>query len=273
MARLKVHHPREFYAACLNHHKSMYPARVFVWDALRHGVPIHAPDVFLSQANWTPELHGVRAGLGLIRGLGHPTVAALLAERQRQPFRNLADLVRRIPFRKGEAERLILVGACRQWGPRADLLAELRELSQSGRQLSLLPANVHHLPSLLHTQLTLTGIPFCMHPAELIHDHGFCLAGDMVRHLDGTVTMIGILDAVKYLRTQPRAGGKAEDMSFVTLEDASGMYDAILFPDSHAKFARLFTHIGPFRLRGRVIEQWETLSLELIDASPLPLPA
>ena len=34
-ARLKAHYPREFYAAALNSHKSMYPARVFVWDARR----------------------------------------------------------------------------------------------------------------------------------------------------------------------------------------------------------------------------------------------
>ena len=273
MARLKVHHPREFYAACLNRHKSMYPARVFVWDALRHGIPVHAPDILLSQANWTPVLHGVRAGLDLIRGISEATRKRLLQERTQQPFHDLADLIRRIRFRKGEAERLILVGACRTWGTRPDLLSELRELSQSGRQLSLLPINIRHLMPLLTAQLTLTGIPFCMHPAELVHKQEFCLAGDMGRHLDGTVTMTGILDAVKFLQTQPKEGDTAKEMSFVTLEDASGIFDAILFPECHARFGSIFQHIGPFQLSGRIIRQWDTLSLQLTDAFPLPLPA
>ena len=271
-ARLKAHHPREFYAACLNHHKSMYPARVFVWDALRHGIPVYAPDLVLSERDWQPFARGVRAGLDLIRGLSRTTCQALFSARQEEPFQNLGDLIRRVPFRPGEAERLILVGACREWGTRRDLLVELQELSPAGRQPMLLGGRVHGLASLLHAQLMLTGVPFCMHPVEAIRQQGYCLASDMGRHLEGRVTMIGILDATKHLRTQPKKGD-AEDMSFVTFEDATGLYDAILFPDSHSKFSRLFTHIGPFELKGRVVRQWDSFSLELTDAAPVNLPA
>jgi len=272
MARLKAHHPREFFAASLNHHKSMYPVRVFVWDALRHGIPVYAPDIGLSELAWQPFARGVRAGLGLIRGLSQATCQALLAARQNQPFPNLADLVRRVPFRPGEVERLILVGACQCWGTRTELLAELQELSPAGRQPMLFSGRVHGLVPLLRAQLMLTGIPFCMHPVEAIRRHGYCLASDMGRHLGGHVTMLGILDATKHLRTQPKQG-EAADMSFVTFEDASGLYDAILFPDAHVKFSRLLSYIGPFELKGRIVRQWDSCSLELTDASPLDLPA
>lgn len=271
MARLKAHHPREFYAACLNRHKSMYPARVFVWDALRHGIPIHAPDIGQSAAGWTPRPNGVQAGLGLVQGLGGATLRLLLRQRERQEFAGLGDLLGRVPFRKGELERLILIGACRCWGSRADLLAELAERSPSGLQPTLFSEDRRQVIPLLTAQLRVTGIPFCMHPADLVHQQDFCLAGDMGRHLQGTVTMTGILDAMKWLRTQPKAGQEAREMSFVTLEDASGMFDAILFPDTHRRFAHLFRHIGPFQVRGRIIRQWDTLSLELSDASPLQM--
>jgi DNA polymerase III alpha subunit len=271
-ARLKAHHPREFLAAVLNHHKSMYPARVFVWDALRHGIPVLPPDIQSSGQEWMPVQHGVLAGLDLVRGVSGRTCAALLQERERQPFASLSDLLRRVPFARGELERLVLVGACRCWGPRSDLLAELQETGPGGCQPLLIGPDMAHPVSLLRAQLELTGIPFCMHPVELVHNRDICLASDMKRKVGRTVTMAGILDSTKLLHTQPK-GGKPEEMSFVTLEDASGMYDAILFPDRHVCLSRLFVNLGPYQLTGRIVRQWGTCSLEVADAAPLPLPA
>ncbi len=37
-AWLKAHYPSQFYCSLLNNHQGMYPLRVYVWDAKRHGV-------------------------------------------------------------------------------------------------------------------------------------------------------------------------------------------------------------------------------------------
>jgi DNA polymerase III alpha subunit len=267
-ARLKAHHPREFYAAALNGHKSMYPARVFVWDAMRHGIPVLPPDINRSADRWSPQPKGLLAGLGIVHGLTRQTLATLLAERTTHGrFQDLRDLLSRVPFALGEADALILVGACAAWGRREDLLGELRSGDRRGRQGVLLPLpDSTNLPPLTVSQLALTGIPFGIHPTELLPHAGFCAAADMPRFVSREVVMIGILDAVKH--TQAEGEAKEEDrlMSFVTLEDATGLYDAILFPATHRRLGALFTHAGPYRLRGRIMEQWGTCSLDLLEA-------
>jgi DNA polymerase III alpha subunit len=267
-ARLKAHHPREFYAAALNGHKSMYPARVFVWDALRHGIPVLPPDINGSAVRWTPQSRGLLAGLGIVRGLTRQTLATLIAERTAHGrFRDLRDLRARVPFAAGEAAALILVGACAVWGPREALLRELGSGDRQGRQGVLLPAVAgDRLPPLAASQVALTGIPFGIHPTDLLPHDGFCAAADMPRFVNREVVMIGLLDAVKQTQAEGEANAEERLMSFVTLEDATGIYDAILFPATHRRLGALFTHAGPYRLRGRVLEQWGTCTLDLKEA-------
>ncbi|MDX9979502.1 MAG: PHP domain-containing protein [Lentisphaeria bacterium] len=272
-ARLKVHRPREFFASCLNRQQSMYPARVHVWDARRRGVPVHGPDVLESMAEWTAGPRGLRAGLGVVRGIAAGTVAALLAERARAPFAGLADLMRRVPFRRGEAERLVLAGACSAWDGRRELLAELDELDASGRiQPRLVVGGIPEPPSLLRSQLDLTGIPFAGHPAELAGGKGLVPARDLAEHTETVVEMVGILDATKVLRVPARDSGEARTMGFAAFEDATGLFDVFLAPEVHARLGQLFQSIGPYRLRGRVACQWGVPSLELEDAERLDLP-
>lgn len=270
-ARLKAHYPREFYAAVLNGHKSMYPPRVFVWDALRHGIPVLPPDIHRSAAAWTPRPDGLRAGLGLIRGLSRHGCEALLAARaQGGPFADLPDLLARGSCRPSELEALILVGACAAWGPREDLLQHLYHSGGQARQPVLLrSAAALRLAPLAVAQLALTGIPFGIHPTDLLPVDGLCRAVDLPRHLEQTVAMVGILDAVKVSDAQGPAADTTRPMSFVTLEDATGVYDAVLFPLTHERLGGLFTHAGPYRVQGRVIEQWGTCSLELQEAEAL----
>lgn len=267
-ARLKAHYPREFYTAVLNGHKSMYPPRVFVWDALRHGIPVLAPDVNRSEDGWIPVLKGLQAGLGLIHGLTRRTLVALLAARSRSgPFSDLPDLLSRVPFQAGEAEALILVGACNAWGRREELLEYRRHSGGQGRQRVLLTGvEDQSLPPLPVSQLLLTGIPFGIHPTDLLPHTGLCSAAEMPRFAERTVSMLGILDAIKHTEAESAAAPVDRLMSFVTLEDATGLFDVVLFPATHRRLGPLFTHAGPYRVHGRVAEQWGTYTLELQDA-------
>jgi DNA-directed DNA polymerase III PolC len=270
-ARLKAHHPREFYAAVLNSHKSMYPPRVFAWDALRHGIPVLPPDINRSQRRWSPTPHGLLAGLGSVRGLSRRTVATLLAERTAQgPFRDLRELLCRVAFQTNEAEALVLVGACSGWGRREELYSELNACAGHGRQQALFHSpSPEQLPPLALAQLALTGIPFGIHPTERLPWDGLCHAVDMPRFVRHNVAMIGLLDAVKQTPVEGQNGAAERLMSFATFEDATGLYDAVLFPDTHQRLGGLFSHAGPYRLYGQVIEQWGTFSLDLREAEAM----
>ncbi len=61
------------------------------------------------------------------------------------------------------------------------------------------------------------------------------------------VTVIG------WLVTMRRAVTKNQEyMKFVTLEDLTGPFEAVFFPDTYQKFGRLITGYGPYIVRGKV---------------------
>lgn len=271
-ARLKAHHPRAFYTAVLNAHQSLYPKRVFVWDARRHGIPIFPPDVQHSAEGWIPVANGIRAGLTLVHGLRRDTVRQIVAQAQAAPFRTLSDLRRRVPFQAGELERLILVGACRAFGSREALLAELLATGAHPGQLSLFTPRLKALPSPLRAELWLTGVPFSAHPVERGRS-GSCMAADLGRCAGRQVEMVGILDTWKPVRARGRDHGPARDMGFVTLEDASGLFELVLFPEAFARCRAVFSRLGPYRVRGTVSVKWDAPILEVDDACYLGLEA
>ncbi len=265
-ARLKAHHPKEFYAALLNHHKSMYPLRVFVWDAIRHGVPILPPSVTRSAVGWIPVQRGVRAGLAVLNQIPRSVLQAIVGEREREPFSGLGDFLNRIRLSVADTRRLIMVGACSDWGSREALLRQLAELGHRGRQGSLFPVTAREaLPPPAWAQLIHTGIPFARHPVPVAAESGYCRAAEMGNKIGRTVTMRGILNAVKCLHVGKGelASGEKREMSFVTLEDESGAYDVVLFPDVHGRLGGLFGSLGPYLVRGTIRCQWDCLSLEL----------
>src|SRR5439155_22841771 len=53
---LKAHWPAHFLAGVLTHEPGMYPRRLILDDARRHGIPIHPLDVNLSEPEYTVEI-------------------------------------------------------------------------------------------------------------------------------------------------------------------------------------------------------------------------
>jgi DNA polymerase III alpha subunit len=144
-AWLKAHHPGPFFAALLNHHRGMYPSRVYVDEARRHGIRALPPSVRAGAREWrwetatsgaTPNATSggssevLRCGLGAVRGLRAETIAAILRERERRPFADLIDLAQRTAANASELEALILCGACDDAfdRPRGELLWQLHAL-------------------------------------------------------------------------------------------------------------------------------------------------
>lgn len=264
-ARLKAHFPAEFYAALLNCHKSMYPKRVFVWDALRHGIPVLAPEINSSALNWQPTSRGVRAGLGIIRGLRQSVIKEIVAARHQTSFRTLADLRQRIRFRSGELERLILAGACRSLGERKTLYGRLQQAAANYQQPALFNDLTQvEIPDQLEAEMVITGIPFSRHPVSSAPPE-ICRAEEMNQHVKCKVWMLGILDAVKITRTTENreTGKQAREMSFATLEDETGLFELVLFPDEHDRYATVFRDIGPYLVCGIITTQWDSVTLEV----------
>ncbi|MBM4029290.1 MAG: DNA polymerase III subunit alpha, partial [Planctomycetes bacterium] len=126
-AWLKAHYPAAFYCSLFNNHQGMYPLRVYVWDAKRHGVSVLPPHVNHSGIEWSFHNGAIRAGLNIVKGVCGQTARTIIAQRLKAPFRDLDDLRRRVRFRKPELQNLIHVGACDGLGPtRPAMLSRVR---------------------------------------------------------------------------------------------------------------------------------------------------
>lgn len=265
-AFLKAHYAQAFYCSLFNNHHGMYPLRVYVWDAKRHGLTILAPHVGLSDVEWTLEGKAIRAGLQIVKGLGHDTLRPLLSEREVRPFKDLDDLRRRVPFHKGQLEALIALGACDGLGPtRTAMLDQLRFASGDPRQPLLFdalgPSRVAPSPDWgplerLRAELAFTGIPFSIHPERLLKTR-HTPAASLAEWIHREVTVAGFIAAARRARTQD---GRV--MGFVTLEDSTGLAEVSFFPDKIHVYKALCSCAGPVWVRGRVTEHLSSLTVE-----------
>ncbi len=137
-AWLKAHFPAEFFAASMafDIHQTD-KLSVFVDDMRRLGVVCLAPDINLSEADFSVEPNeegfAVRYALGGLKGVGEKAMELLVEERRaRGPFRDLDDLAGRIEPRllnRRQVESLAAAGAFDSLGvPRAGAFAAAETL-------------------------------------------------------------------------------------------------------------------------------------------------
>ena len=124
-AWFKLYHPSAFCAALLNAQPmGFYSPQSLVADARRHGVRVRGPDVNLggARAVLQPDAHSaggqaVRLGMTDIRSVGEKLAEQIEAERTRDgPYRDLADLARRVRLTVPQAEALATAGALGSFG-------------------------------------------------------------------------------------------------------------------------------------------------------------
>jgi DNA polymerase-3 subunit alpha len=137
-AYLKAHYPTHFYAAVLSNELNNTDKVVkYINQARAHGIEILPPDVNSSREGFTPQGKKIRFGLAAIKGVGVPTVQAILAARDAGgPFRSIFDFTARVDQRvlnKRVLESLIKAGAFDSLGHRrTPLLAVIDQAIEFG---------------------------------------------------------------------------------------------------------------------------------------------
>ncbi|MGW6570456.1 DNA polymerase III subunit alpha [Streptomyces sp. NPDC054975] len=270
-AWLKAHHPAALYAGLLEHDPGMWPARVIVADARRHGVPILPVDVNKSAAAYTVEETdtgwAVRISLSSVKGISEHEVERITAG---QPYNSLQDFWQRAHPSLPIAERLIQIGALTTLQgdlTRRDLLLQAAELHRHTRtrpgagQLpidnTLMTAGASGLREMssrevLDAELTVLKIDVSQHLMEhhhrLLREVGATDAKHLrAMHPGQPVLVAGVRASTQ---TPPIPSGKR--VIFVTLEDGSGLVDIAFFEDSHEDCAHTVFHSGLLLVRGTV---------------------
>ncbi len=289
-AYLKVHRAPEFYASLLNNQPmGFYTPATIVKDASRHGVRIQP--VCVRESEWRCKVISddtVRLGFCVVNGLRKEHGERLVEERGVAPFQSLDDLKWRVALTKEELRTLAELGALNcfaehrraaMWrveetapddlfasrsanGKRSLSIAEgqprvcevpcfARDNKQ--RKSPLQPMTMPERVKADYDGMNLTTGP---HPMKLLRQHlpNIWRASDLVsaRHGD-TVQIAGNV----ICRQRP---GTAKGFVFVSLEDETGVSNAIVTPDLFERVRLLITE-EPFLIIEGTVQNSENVVL------------
>jgi error-prone DNA polymerase len=281
-AWLKCHEPAAFTAALLNSQPmGFYAPAQLVRDAREHGVEVFGVDVRVS--DWDAALEGrdrasLRLGLRQVRGLAHPAAERLLAARRERPFESVQDLAERADLDRRDLGALAASGALAAlaghrhraaWAVGGvtrptPLFAEIRiaeatPLLRSPTEGKEIVADYRSL-----------GLTLGRHPLALLRERlgagGLLTAAELRLLPHGARTRSAGLVLV---RQRP---GSASGVTFVTLEDETGIVNLVVWKNIAERWRRPLLESRLLEAAGTVQREGEVLHLvveRLVDRSAL----
>jgi error-prone DNA polymerase len=287
-AYLKCHYLAAFTAALLNNQPmGFYHPSTLVQDAQRHGLKVLPMDVTRSDWKCTLEVtsansQSVRLGLKYAHGLREPAAQALVRERSLASFISVQDLARRVPeLRKNELTTLAESGALNNIGNenrhRRDALWQVeRAVRWSGPLLDELPDNNGRSPlaamndeERLVADFRATGLTVGPHPMQYRRKEmkrmGIYSAAELAHLPDGRRVRIG---GSVIARQRP---GTAKGMMFISLEDETGIANAIIAPDLLQKNRVLLISERFLMVEGILQNQDKVIHIRAEKVSPLSI--
>jgi len=259
----KLHHPAAFCAALLRAQPmGFYSPQTLVADARRHGVTVHGPDVNASLAHATLENRGleVRLGLGGVRHIGDELAERIVEERKTNgPYRSLLDLTQRVQLTVPQTEALATAGALGCFGisRREGLWAAGAAATERPDRLPGVGSSSHipTLPGMSDLELAAadvwaTGISPDSYPTQFLREHldalGVIPAARLMEVPDGTRILVA--GAVTHRQRPATARG----VTFINLEDETGMVNVLCAPGVWARHRRLAQTAPALVIRGVV---------------------
>lgn len=258
----KLHHPAAFCAALLRAQPmGFYSPQSLVADARRHGVRVHRPDINRSRAEATLENHGeeVRLGLSGVRGVGDEVAERIIEARCADgDFTGLADLSRRAGLTTRQLEGLAGAGAFETFGlSRRQALWEAGAASTARPEHLDLPqaSTTPMLPGLTDVELAATdawatGITPASYPTQYLRPRlaalGVIPADGLLAVPDGSRVLVG--GAVTHRQRPATASG----VTFINLEDETGMVNVVCSVGLWSKYRELAHTATALLVRGRV---------------------
>jgi error-prone DNA polymerase len=285
-AWLKVHHPAAFYASLLNcQPMGFYSPASLIQDGRRHGITFLP--VCVRQSDGGCRVDGdavVRLGIGSVNGVRDAALKSMLAARAERPFDSLADFLRRTAFTAAERRALAGSGALNTlaghrrsalWGVEAfhggdDLFLQAPDPAEE----ALSPLERMTLLERLQADYVHLSLTAGAHPMRLARPMltGVTPAGELAGAAAGA--RVRVCGSV-ITRQRP---GTAKGFCFITLEDETGLANAIVRPRLFEE-ARLVINLEPaLVITGRLQNEKGVIHVmaERIEGMPdlgLPVPA
>lgn len=237
-----------------------------------------------------------------VRGLSQRAMRRIVASRRADgPYRSVADLMARVRLSREEAENLATAGAMdslasnrpaalwqvhallespRSQGPLFENAADppscpdladyepLKKLELEDHLLGMTPsAN----PMAIYRPLiesTPPSAPSASSPPRQRRGIPIHRITDLADHPGGDVTVAGILFAERRARTKT-----GEFLKFFSLEDETGVIEAVLLPDAYQRLGHRLATRGPYLVTGTLEDRFGAMSLLATGLVLAPLAA
>jgi error-prone DNA polymerase len=289
-AYLKCHYLAAFTAAMLNNQPmGFYSPSTLVKDAQLHGLRVKPIDV--QRSDWLctletesdsgPARFALRLGLLYTRGLRREVGEALVLARDNRAFESIQDLTLRVPeLRKKDLTMLAKIGALNWLGenihrrdalwqveyagrPTGPLLSQMPEQDQAS-PLARMTVDERLAADFQGTGVTVGPHPMAYHRAALSR-MGIVCSSHLQNLEDGRKTRIA---GCVIARQRP---GTAKGFVFLSLEDETGISNAIVTPAVYEQYRRIVTY-GKFLLvEGKLQNQENVISVKADVIRPLEI--
>jgi error-prone DNA polymerase len=276
-AYLKVHRAPEFYASLLNNQPmGFYTPATIVKDAQRHGLKIKPVCVSQSDLRCTVvDDNTVRLGFCVVNGLRQERAEELVRQRQEYCFESLDDFKRRVPLSKDELRTLAELGALNwfaehrraaMWEVEETLYDDLLEKTAFDTNAATTSALARMtLPERVKADYETMNLTTGPHPMKLLRESlpNIWRAIDLPNARHGSIIQIA---GNVICRQRP---GTAKGFVFISLEDETGVSNAIVEPDLFEQFRLVITEEAFLLIEGEVQNSDNVVLIKAREIKPL----
>src|SRR3989337_2346114 len=270
VAFLKAHFPAEFMACVLSNGGGFYSSAVYIQESKRIGLEVKLPCINKSEYEYTGTGKELRIGLMAIKNLSRNSVERIIKEREENgKYVLLADFLIRTQLGYEETALIIKCGAMHCFKITRPTLMRLLDIYIHHRKIlnenynDLFINDTFALERDITTDVNYSAEEICRneyeafsymvtrHPlnffSEWLNDTRIVKAKDMGKYRGKNARMIAWYRTSKRLRTK-----KGGIMKFLSLEDLTGTFEAVIFPKVYYGVAELTMSMGPYLVEGRI---------------------
>ena len=276
LAYLKANYPTAFFTA-LFQNASAKSAKLqdYLVEARQLGIKILPPSINRSVADFVADDNGVVVGLNNIKGIRRDFVESIVKNRYEYgPFKGFQDFAYRMGAQYTKEPLLLALinaGAFDEFDEtratlKANVDAVVKSVKFHGLNLSLdedlevtfTQLEEEPLLQRIEEEIEVLGFSVSPHPSnkyKSLVNSGFITPVQTVFE-EGYIRCIGLIVGIRKISTR-----KGEQMAYVTLQDASGMIDVVVFPSTLAEVYQYLQENTLVFMEGRVKKgqkgQWQ----------------
>ena len=252
MAYLKAHYYKYFMKNLLTMVSGSDKTSLYIYECKEAGLEILKPSVITSNTDYQIEEFGLRFPLSAIKNLGINAVSTIIKEREKEPYKDIFDFVKRVygkSVNKKTLESLAYAGTLSAFGYNVktlvnnlDILINYAEIAGSIfddaiPKPSIEICNDYSKRELLEYEYETFGFYLSNHIITEYRSkyNNHLMIKDVENYFDKNVKLIVYVDRLKEVSTKSN-----NKMLFITASDEMSQIDLVLFPTVYSNVNEIF---------------------------------